>query len=97
MSHGIVRDGTYYKAEKEKDRLRIGDGSWSINLADVDFKKVDMIVYSSEKARYTITSVDALSHGFERTLGGEIKLVVPVKYWKEQANADTTGKKNTDN
>lgn len=89
MTHGIVQNRTFWKNEKEKDRLRMGGGSWSINLAEVDFDKVDGIVFCTEKAHYLISVIDAKLHGFERFLGGEPKLVVPVKYWKEQPKNDT--------
>lgn len=96
MSHGITRDGIYYKQEKEKDRLRMGGGSWSINYDDVDFSKVETIVLCAEVNHYIISTEEALAHGFERTLGGERKLVVPIKYWKVQlkhgsGQEDTTG------
>jgi len=82
MAHGKIVGSTYYKIEREKDRLRMAGGSWSINLSELDMTKVDTIVFTSEKARYTISTTDALAHGFQRTLGLENKLVVPVKNWK---------------
>lgn len=82
MAHGKTINSVYYKMEREKDRLRMGGGSWSINLPELDMTKVDTIVFTSEKARYTISTTDALAHGFQRTLGLENKLVVPVKNWK---------------
>lgn len=84
--HGVVIDGIYYKHEKEKDRLRIGGGSWSINRAEILGKDVDTFVFTSEVAKYIITHKDAVKHGFIRTLGGEDKLVVPVRYWEEKVN-----------
>lgn len=90
MSHGVVRNGIYYKQEKEKDRLRMAGGSWSINYDDVDFDKVTTIVFCTEKAHYVISANKALLTGFERTLGGERKLVVPVKCWELQEKHDTT-------
>lgn len=90
MSHGIIKGKVYYKQEKEKDRLRMGGGSWSINLGEVDTNKISTIVFCTELGHYVISSVKALAGGFERTLGGELKLVVPVKYWsyhpKEEAD-----------
>lgn len=86
MGHGVVKDGVYFKKEKEKDQLRMAGGSWSINLADVDFDKAHTIVFCTDTAHYIISATDAQFHGFERTLGGEEKLVVPLKYWEVRPN-----------
>ena len=82
MSHGVVRGDIYYKQENEKDRLRMGGGSWSINYDDVDFDIVETIVFCTDKGHYIISATKALLQGFDRILGGERKLVVPVKHWK---------------
>lgn len=89
MSHGITRNKIYYKQEKEKDRLRMAGGSWSINYDDVDFSKVETIVFCTEKAHYLISADKALLTGFDRVLGGERKLVVPVKCWTLQEKHDS--------
>lgn len=90
--HGIIKDNVFWKKEKERDRLRMGGGSWSINLAEVDLNKVTTIVFCTEKAHYTISAIDAKLHGFERILGDEPKLVVPVQYWKEKLKSDSPRK-----
>ena len=89
MSHGVIRDGVYFKQEKEKDKLRMGGSSWSINMDELAEKDVHTYVYCTEKAHYIISTLDANEHGFMRILGGERKLVVPVKFWKEQTKEQT--------
>lgn len=79
----LIEDGTLYKKEKEKSKLRIGGGSWSINLDIVDIIKVKQIVYETEKHKYTIDANKALDVGFVRHLGGEKKLIVPIEYWEK--------------
>ena len=37
------------------------------------------------KVLYTITMDKALQSGFALTLGGEAKLVVPIKHWNKEA------------
>lgn len=81
MPHGIVKDKTYYKREKESAKLRMAGGAWSINVSEVDFLKVDNIYFLTEKQVYEISTDDATKHGFFRNLGGEDKLVVPLKNW----------------
>lgn len=76
--HGVC----YVKREKEASRLRLGGGSWTINLARVEGFDVAWVNYLTEVAVYRIAWKDANFHGFERELGGEPKLVVPVKFWK---------------
>lgn len=93
--HGIINHNIYYKKEREKDQLRMGGGAWSINIKEVDFTKIDFIVYQTEKARYVLSTANALAHGFERVLGGEDKLVVPLKHWRVTDN-DTIRKKIKD-
>lgn len=91
MSHGVIKDGIYFKKEKEKDLLRMGGGSWSINLGEVDLETIKAIVFCTEKAHYIASPVTAALHGFKRELGGEEKLVLPLKHWEVREN-DTTGK-----
>lgn len=81
MSHGVIHNGTYYKKEKEKDQLRMAGGSWSINLDELD-DTVHTIVFESELNEYTISLIEATIAGFERQLGGELKLIVPLRHWK---------------
>ena len=80
--HGIVKDGIYFKKEKEKDQLRMSGGSWSINLSEVNLMQVRGVIFCTEKAHYVISPTKALLYGFKRQLGGEEKLVVPLKHWE---------------
>lgn len=81
MAHGRLDQGYWIKVEKAKDKLRMGGGSWSINLEELP-EEAHTIVYVVDGTLYCIERGDALAHGFERVLGGERKLVVPEKYWK---------------
>ncbi len=78
----IKVDDKLIKNEKESSKLRIGGGSWSINLDKVSLSGVSTIEYNTEKHTYTISTRDAISKGFIRFLGGEKKLVVPIKFWE---------------
>ena len=80
MARGILQGNVYAKTESEKDKLRIGGGSWSINL-DTLPKGTQHIKYDTEEATYELSMQDALIKGFTRVLGGENKLIVPLKYW----------------
>lgn len=77
---GIFQNGNYIKHEDEANRLRMGGGSWTINL-DWLTQPVERIIYITDKARYEITYVDALKYGFPRNFQGENKLVIPLKNW----------------
>lgn len=79
---GIIKDGVYRKLENEKQKLRIGGGSWTINMDEIFGRKIREIVYQTPKAIYSISLEMAIEKGFNRNLGGENKLVVPLKYWK---------------
>tara|TARA_R100000005_G_C4993407_1_gene200467 strand:- start:271 stop:528 length:258 start_codon:yes stop_codon:yes gene_type:complete len=82
--HGMLQDGIYIKKESEKDVLRIGGGSWTINLDEINNKDVERIVYFTEKNLYRITYKKAFEKGFFRILAGEKKLVVPIKHWTKE-------------
>jgi len=75
---------TYTKTEKENAKLRMGGGSWSINLDKIDISKINTIVYETEMHKYTIDVNKAIDVGFIRYLGGEKKLIVPIEYWEKQ-------------
>lgn len=77
---GKIVNNIYYKKEKEKDKLRMSGGSWTINIAWLD-NQVDDIVYQTESAIYKITKQEAIDHGFVREFKGELKLVVPIRHW----------------
>lgn len=84
---GVLKNGIYTKTEKESGKLRMSGGSWSINLQDLDISKADTIVYETETASYTISTNDARKYGFQIRLGGELKLVIPVKYWERKEHS----------
>lgn len=84
--HGKYVNGIYEKIESERDRLRIGNGSWTINLEEINRLtvrkgKINLIRYITEEAVYEITPEQAKLKGFRMTLGDELKLVVPAIHW----------------
>ena len=80
------------------DGLKMGGGSWSINLDEIGSLKgaadIETIQYNLPSGdRYVIDYAKAQEKGFMRILGGEKKLVVPKNHWThskalndEQAN-----------
>lgn len=88
MSHGVVKEGVYYKHEKEADKLRMGGGAWSINLDELKGKDIQDIIFITETTQYKISMKDAHQFGFIRILGGETKLVVPINKWMYRRNND---------
>lgn len=83
---GIFQDGIYTKHEDDKQKLFMGGGSWSINLKDLP-TTVQLIEYMTPTTSYVITREEAFRHGFIKSLGGEDKLVVPLKFWQQGAVA----------
>ena len=81
MLRGQIKNKTYTKLEREKGKLRMAGGSWTINLDDVPLGEVDKIVYITESRRYEITREKAIEKGFEQKFKGESKLVVPERWW----------------
>lgn len=79
---GILKDKIYSKHEDEQQQLRIGGNSWTINLDELPDDAV-LIEYITNSSRYVINRDVAFDKGFVRTLGGEKKLVVPIKYWQQ--------------
>ena len=74
----------YKKYEKESSKLKMIEGNaWTINLDKVQLKNIDLIVYETKKFIYSIYSKQAQIVGMRLLLGGEMKLVVPLKYWKK--------------
>lgn len=71
---------TLVKREKEKDKLRMSGGSWTINLEN-EISHIEGFQYITETHVYEITKTQAFFNGFEKTFNGERKLVVPIKYW----------------
>ena len=80
--HGLIQDDYYFKKESEKDKLRMSGGAWSINLDEIDNQKIAHIVYFTDKYTYRISYDKAFDKGFIRTMAGEKKLIVPIKYWR---------------
>lgn len=83
MSIIKIENNKMIKMEKESSKLRIGGGSWTINLDKVNLDDINEIEYLTHKSRYNISKDAALSKGFYRTFQGERKLVVPLKHWSE--------------
>jgi len=79
---GTIKDRIYHKFEKEKQKLKIGGGSWTINRDEIYGKLIDKIIYETDIRIYEISMDEAISKGFGRILGGEHKLVVPIRCWK---------------
>ena len=84
MSYGKIVGNTYIKKEDEKQKLRMGGGSWSINLAEIS-EIVTEIVYITSESKYRIDKEIAFARGFELPMPTkgviEKKLIVPIKHW----------------
>ena len=80
---GWITDGVYYKNEDESNRLKMGGGSWTVNMEECP-EDIDAIEYRTFKGTYRISGPDARSVGFFRMLMGERKLVIPVSKWAFQ-------------
>lgn len=80
MTHGQLKGDTWVKHEKEKDILRMGGGSWTINLDELPIGAMNVEYWTGSDV-YTISLPDAHEHGFIRVMGGERKLIVPLKHW----------------
>lgn len=74
----------YKKYEKEFSKLRmVKGGAWTINLDTIHLDEIDLIIYETKKFIYSISSKDAQNIGIRLLLGGEMKLVVPLSFWKK--------------
>tara|TARA_Y100000310_G_C20043093_1_gene517081 strand:+ start:125 stop:394 length:270 start_codon:yes stop_codon:yes gene_type:complete len=84
MSYGKVVGSVYIKKEDEKQKLRMGGESWSINLAEIS-EIVTEIVFITSESKYRIDKEIAFARGFERSMSTkgvmEKKLIVPIKHW----------------
>lgn len=78
--HGTLLDDSYTKKEDKANMLRMGGGAWSINLDELP-DEAQTIIYKTVLETYVIGRDDAFKFGFVRQLGGENKLVVPLKFW----------------
>lgn len=84
MKHGAITKGVYTKYERESDKLRMGNGSWSIPFSVVRNPLVNKIIYRTDKADYEISRFDANEYGWQLlTQSQELKWVVPLKFWKK--------------
>lgn len=81
INKGFVSGDSYYKYENEKGKLRMFGGSWSINLAFVS-ADVKQFIFETDKAVYVIDKDTAFKSGIRRVLGGEEKLVIPIRLWR---------------
>lgn len=81
---GVLKDGIYTKSEDENQKLRMGGGSWSINLEELP-AAATVIEYITPSGKYSVSRQTAFEHGFIRVLGGERKLIVPLQWWDKDA------------
>jgi len=81
MPRVYINNYVLTKYEKESSKLRMSGGSWTINVEKFPLAKYHTIRYITRQYTYDIASEDALANGFYKNLGGEKKLVVPIKYW----------------
>ena len=79
--YGQIEDRHYRKKEDESQKLRLGGGSWTINLDELKDKEIDEITLITRFYEYNISYAKAFTNGFIRVLQGETKLVVPIKHW----------------
>jgi len=91
--HGTIDNGYYIKKESEKDKLRMSGGAWTINLDEINNKDIINIVYFTESYIYRITYKKAQEKGFVKHLAGELKLIVPLKFWQKEEKWKKTKKK----
>lgn len=80
---GFIKDGIYFKHEKEKGKLVKFD-AWSINLLETGGKPIKKVCFETEKYRYWIDYKEAVENGFRKVFKDEPKLIVPIKYWKKE-------------
>lgn len=76
-----IEGNTLIKYEKETSKLRIGGGSWTVKDEFIKNESIQTLTYITRKFKYIIEKTDAIKNGFYRTLGGELKLVVPINHW----------------
>ena len=81
---GWIKDGKYFKFEKESQILRMGGGSWTVSLGEITEKPIKQIIYYTPSHTYHIDFPLAVEKGFMREFRGEPKLVIPLKYWTKK-------------
>tara|TARA_B100001939_G_scaffold314128_1_gene298370 strand:+ start:223 stop:519 length:297 start_codon:yes stop_codon:yes gene_type:complete len=82
MPRVYIKNHVLIKYEKESSKLRMSGGSWTINVEKFPLAKYHTIRYITRQYVYDIDTEDALANGFFKNLGGEKKLVVPIKHWR---------------
>ena len=82
MPRVYIKNHVLIKYEKESSKLRMSGGSWTINVEKFPLAKYHTIRYITRQYVYDIDTEDALTNGFFKNLGGEKKLVVPIKHWR---------------
>ena len=85
MPRVYIKNYVLTKYEKESSKLRMSGGSWTINVEKFPLAKYHTIRYITRQYVYDIDTEEALSNGFYKNLGGEKKLVVPIKHWSKNA------------
>jgi hypothetical protein len=82
------------KKEKETSRLHRFGYAWSINLKETYVSRFlqgfyDELVYVTPQHKYSVDPMTVWNHGYfpmkdkkVRLLGGEVKLIVPAKFWR---------------
>ena len=80
--YGYIENRTYMKIENESQKLRMGGGCWTVNLSEISGKQIENIQYMTSKYTYSISLEDAMKKGFIRNLGGELKLIIPIRCWE---------------
>lgn len=83
--NAFIENNILYKKEKESGKLRMGGGSWTINMDKFDLDIVDEIHYITEQYVYVIQTNDAKWNGYIKEFQGETKLVVAIKHWIKYA------------
>ena len=85
MPRIMIINHVLHKYEKESSKLRMAGGSWTVNVDKFPLAKYHTIRYITRQYVYEIDSESALANGFYKNLGGENKLVVPLKHWRKYA------------
>jgi hypothetical protein len=85
MPRVYIKNYVLHKYEKESSKLRMSGGSWTINVEKFPLAEYYKIRYITRQYVYEIKTEYALAMGFFKNLGGEKKLVVPIKYWRKDA------------
>jgi hypothetical protein len=71
------------KREYEKDILcnYCKGGAWTVALVELEKHDYSGLEYTTELQTYSIAMEDVIKYGFQQTLGGVKKLIIPLTYW----------------